>query len=236
MPTLFDMLSKAHPVAWLIIAIGFVAFVIILERFLNLRRAEIDVQDFLPGVINTLRTQNVKEAIIICDETPGPASHVVREAIMHSKSGKDEMYRATRKAALTELPRLERMMKALLTIVHVSPLLGLLGTVIGLLGIFGRMEQDAQGATAFSTVQQMADPITVALVTTICGLSVAIPTYMAYNYLRQKIDNILIEMEKAAVEIIYFLSLPLEEQVPQRQVAPQQAQTPTTPAPNSENG
>ena len=110
------------------------------------------------------------------------------------------------------------MMKALLTIVHVSPLLGLLGTVIGMYGIFGKMKE-AQGGAAFSSVEQMSGPISIALITTICGLCVAIPTYMAYNYLRQKIDNILIEMEKAAVEIIYFLTLPEEDQLVQQRPA-----------------
>ena len=215
MSSLLNILRDAHPITWIIIVAGIIAFIIVVERFLNLRRAEIDVQDFLPGVINTLRSQNVKEAIIICDETPGPASHVVREAIRHNKGGKEEMYRATRKAALTELPRLERMMKGLLTIVHVCPLLGLLGTVIGLLRMFEKMvgkNADAEGITAFMSVQQMAPDIRIALISTTCGLLVAIPCYMAYNFLRQKIDNILIEMEKAAVEIIYFLTLPEEEQ------------------------
>ncbi len=182
MSSLLNILRDAHPITWIIIGSGAVAFVIAVERFLNLRRAEIDVQDFLPGVINTLRSQNVKEAIIICDETPGPASHVVREAIRHNKGGKEEMYQATRKAALTELPRLERMMKGLLTIVHVSPLLGLLGTVIGLLGMFEKMggkNADSGGISTFMSVQQMAPDIRIALLSIICALLEAFPSYVA---------------------------------------------------------
>ncbi len=213
MSVFLEILKDGSGITWLIFAMGFVSLVIVIERFLNLRRAEIDVTDFLPGVINTLRSQNIKEAILICDETPGPASHVVREAIMHSRGGKDEMYRATKKAALTELPRLERMMKALLTIVHVCPLLGLLGTVLGLVGVFSTMvDESATGTEVFMSVKQMAPHIKTALLSTAAGLTIAIPTYMCYNYFRQKVDNILIEMEKAAVEIIYFLSQPIELQ------------------------
>lgn len=207
---LLENLTAGGEITWLIYGVGFIALMIIIERFLNLRRAEIDVQDFLPGVINTLRSQNVKEAIMICDETPGPASHVVREAIMHSKGGKEEMYRATRKAALTELPRLERMMKALLTIVHIAPLLGLMGTVLGMLNLFDQGTAET-GAKSFMALTQIAPGIKIALISTAAGLAVAIPTYISYNYFRQKIDNILIEMEKAAVEIIYFLSQPTDD-------------------------
>lgn len=219
MSILLENLKSGGSITWLIFALGVVALILVFERFLNLRRAEIDVQDFLPGVINTLRSQNIKEAIMICDETPGPASHVVREAIMHSRGGQDEMYRATRKAALSELPRLERMMKPLLTIVHVAPLIGLLGTVVGLLGVFNSM-LGGNAATAFMSVDQMAPHIKIALLSSAAGLTVAIPCYMAYNYFRQKIDNILIEMEKAAVEIIYFLSQSGED------VAAESAQAP----------
>ncbi len=214
---LLQILKMGGPVTWIILALGLIALIIMIERFLNLRRSQIDVQDFLPGIINTLRSQNIKEAVTICDEAPGPAAHVVRQAIMHSQDGKNEMYRATQEACLSELPRLERNMKLLLTIVHAAPLLGLLGTVIGLITIFYSVDR-SEPAT-FSSLKEMAPAIWTALISSAAGLIVAIPAYLTYSLLRQQIDNILIEMEKSAVEIIYFLSehpaeRPVEEFVP----------------------
>ncbi len=217
---LIDMLMKGGFVTAVILVFAVIALIIVIERFLSLRRSQIDVQDFLPGVINTLRSQDVKQAVIICDETPGPAAHIVRQAIMHCEEGREGMYRAAREACLSELPRLERFMKALLTIVHVTPLLGLLGTVIGMLSILQNMDQSKAGI--FMPMTEMAGDLQSALISTAAGLTVAIPTYLSYNYFRELIDNILIEMDKAAAEIIYFLSenpeqLPVEE----HEIAPQ---------------
>ncbi len=209
---LLQILMKGGLVTGVILVFGLIALILIVERFLTLRRAQIDVQDFLPGVINTLRSQDVKQAVIICDETPGPAAHIVRQAIMHCEEGREGMYRASREACLSELPRLERYMKALLTIVHITPLLGLLGTVIGMIAIFQRMVESKAGI--FMPMTEMAGDLQGALISTAAGLTVAIPTYLGYNYFRELIDNILIEMDKAAAEIIYFLC-ENPEQLPQ---------------------
>ena len=196
------ILEGGGPVTWLILLLGFISLVLIVERLLQLRRSQIDVRDFLPGVINTLRSQSIKEAITVCDETPGPAAHIVRQAIVHRDEGTEGMYRATKEACLSELPRLERNMKAILTIVHVAPLLGLLGTVIGLMSLFNSMRAKE---TIFS-IELMAPHLGAALISTAIGLMVSIPAYLFYNFFRQQIDDILIDMEKSASEIIYFLN------------------------------
>ena len=196
-----DIFAKGGPITWLIFFIGLICFVLVVERFLNLRRAQIDAQDFLPGVINNLRNQGAREAISICDETPGPSAHIVRAAIERRKGGKQEMMYATQEASLSELPRLERNMKALMTIVHVAPLLGLLGTVVGLIGMFRKME-----TKGVMNIGEMAPYIWSSLISTSAGLCVAVAGYFFYNLFRHQIDNILIDMEKSAAEIIYFLT------------------------------
>ena len=212
--TLVEIIVRGGVTTWIILAIALLALFLVLERFLSLRRAQIDVQDFLPGVINTLRTQDVKQAVIICDESPGPAARIVRQAIIHAQDGREAMHQATREAALSELPRLERCMNILLVIAHVAPMLGLLGTVNGMISVF--QDIDASGTNTFLPLSNMADGIWQALISTAAGMTVAIPTYISYNLFREQIDNVLVEMDKAAVEIIHFLcvqpqSLPLDE-------------------------
>ncbi|RMD80914.1 MAG: MotA/TolQ/ExbB proton channel family protein [Lentisphaerae bacterium] len=208
MAVLIELLKNGNLITWSILIIAFIGTILVIERFFNLWRADINFESFIRGVINTLRSQNAKEAIQVCDETPGPIPHIVREVIMHARGDKDEMYQAAKNAALGELPRLERFMHPIFTIVYVAPLLGFIGAMTGFLDLFSLMNNDESnvGSAVFMSIQQMAPAIKSALCNSILGLSVAVPFYIAYNMLRQKIDNILIEMEKATVEIItYFL-------------------------------
>lgn len=227
---MLTLLREGGPFTWIILGVAAVALVIFFERFLNLRRAQVDVGDFLPGVINTLRNQDVRQAIFICDETPGPAAHIVRQVILQSAAGREAMFRAAREACLAELPRLERFLRALLAIVHVAPLLGLLGTVVGLIGMFDSMRQ---GGAAIP-LSQMAPDIGAALISTAAGLIVAVLGYASYHYFHQQVDNILIEMDKAAVEIIYYLSHHPEPVTVEDSPAPAAADAPAdAPAPRA---
>jgi biopolymer transport protein ExbB len=109
-----------------------------------------------------------------------------------------------------EVPRLEKNLNALATIAHISPLLGLLGTVTGMLRCFQIIQQKA---TTLNPVNpgDLAGGIWEALITTVAGLIVAIPTYVAYNYLVNQADNLVLDMETAATELINILSQRREE-------------------------
>lgn len=179
-----------------------IAFIIIVERLFSFHRAQIDVHEFLHGLFNILKRKNIVEAVTICDETPGPAAHVLRAAILRCDQDEAALRQAVEEASLAEVPRMEKNMKILGTIAHITPLLGLLGTVMGMIGLFQVMEQ----AGALVDTSQLARHIWRALLTTAAGLSVAVPTYGFYNLLVTKIDSLLLDMDKAASEMIYFLT------------------------------
>ncbi len=202
MSVFLELLAKGGPITWMIFGLGFISVFWTIERLLHFHRAQINVQEFLRGVINVLKRDNVVEAISICDETPGPVSQVLRAVILRSGQGAQGMQQAVEDTGLSEIPRLERNLKGLATIAYVAPLLGLLGTVIGMITLFQSMEQ----AGTFVETRTLAGGIWQALLSTAAGLTVAIPSHGFYNYFVGRLDSIVVEMEKASSEMIYFLT------------------------------
>jgi len=107
-------------------------------------------------------------------------------------------------AGLHEVPRLEKNLGVLATIAHIAPLIGLLGTVTGMVRAFQVIEQKAVAMTPVNP-GDLAGGIWEALITTVAGLAVAIPTYVAYNFLVTKVDGFVLEMEKSATDLVNIL-------------------------------
>ncbi len=197
-----NLLRAGGLVMYIIAACSLIGLFIILERLFFYYRSRVNVTDLLRGLYNVLRQNNVVEAISICDDTPGPVARVLRAALLRCNDGEAALRRAVREASLAEVPRLEKRLKGLATIAHVAPLLGLLGTVIGMIGAFQAMEQ----AGPFVSTVDLAKYISKALLTTGAGLTVAIPCYAAYNLLVAQVENLILDMERAAGDMIFFLT------------------------------
>ncbi|NOU36615.1 MAG: MotA/TolQ/ExbB proton channel family protein [Kiritimatiellaceae bacterium] len=197
-------INSGGAVMWLILGCGFIALVIFLERLFHLHRAQIKIDDFLNGIIINLTRGNDLEAISICDQTPGPAAHLVRTALLHRNDSKDEMIKAVQQAGIREIPRLERHTNLLITLAQVLPMLGLLGTVLGLLSILTAM----QAGSPLAEIGTLTGGLWKALLTTAAGLITGIPAYAGYHFLISRVESIALDMEQTAGEIIYFLSHP----------------------------
>src|SRR2546422_6700080 len=142
MPPLPVLLKAGGPVLWLIILTSAVAVVVFIERFLHCHRAQINSVEFLNGVRTVLKRDNVVEALSICDATPGPVARLVRTAILHREHGRERVREALEETGLAEVPRLEEKLNLLATIAQLAPLLGLLGTVLGLIQTFMLMQKE----------------------------------------------------------------------------------------------
>src|SRR5262245_45541655 len=184
-------------VLWLILLVSAVAIVVFVERFLHYHRAQINSIEFLNGVRNVLRRDNVVEAVSICDATPGPVARLVKVAILNRDRGREGVREALEEAGLIEDPPLEDKLNLLATIAQISPLIGLLGTVLGFIKIFTAL----QTKTTVPTMQDLSGGVWEALICTAAGLAVAIPCYAAYNYLVSRVNAIVLDMEKAATDI-----------------------------------
>lgn len=195
-----NIIQSGGPVMWLIIFCSIAALFIILERWFHLHRAQINVGELLTGLINVLKKGNILEAIGLCEETPGPVSHVLKVIILRYAQKDKNLKQAAVNASLDEIPRMERRINILATIAYITPMLGLLGTVLGMIDAF----QIIQIKGAFIDSMGLSKAIWKALLTTAAGLSVAIPCNVAYNYLVSRIQSIATEIDKASSEIIYF--------------------------------
>src|SRR5712675_484522 len=133
LPTL---LAQGGVMIWIILIAAAVALVVFIERALHCHRAQINSTEFLNGVRNVLKRDNVVEAISICDATPGPVARLVKTAILNRDQGRDRVREALEAAGLSEVPRLEEKLNVLATIAQLAPLLGLLGTVLGFIQTF----------------------------------------------------------------------------------------------------
>jgi biopolymer transport protein ExbB len=201
------MLTWIHSggaIMWLILAGGFIALVIFLERLFHLHRAQIKIDDFLKGITTNLTRGNDLEAISICDQTPGPAAHLVRTALLHRADNPAELTQAVRHAGIREIPRLERHTNLLITLAQILPMLGLLGTVLGLLHMLVAL----QAGSPLVEIGSLTHGLWAALLTTAAGLITGIPAYAGYHFLISRVESIALDMEQAAEEIIRFLTLP----------------------------
>jgi len=202
---MWELIQKGGPMMYLIILSSVLAFGVVIERIYHLNRARIDADKFMDNIMNVMKRNKIIEAIELCNSTPGPIAHIVKAGILKHDRSKPEIKEAIDEAAQLEVPRLERHLPILATVAHIAPLLGLLGTVTGMIKAFQVIQQKA---TAMVPVNpgDLAGGIWEALLATLAGLSVAIPTYVAYNYLVSQVDNLVYDMERSATDLTNLLS------------------------------
>jgi len=195
---------------FLIMMCSVIAFAVVLERMWHLWRARINTEEFMENISETLRRNKIMDAIDKCNAMPGPIAHILKAGILKHDRPRVEIKEAIEDAGLHEVPRLEKNLNALATIAHIAPLLGLLGTVTGMVRAFQVIEQKAVALMPVNP-GDLAGGIWEALITTVAGLSVAIPTYVAYNFLVSKVDGFVLEMEKSATDLVNLLGMKREE-------------------------
>jgi biopolymer transport protein ExbB len=202
---MWSMIQKGGPLMYLIILCSVLAFSVLLERLYHLYRAKIDTSKFMDEITGILRRNRIMEALDLCDKTPGPIARILKAGIMKHDRSRLEIRETIEEAALYEVPKLEKNLGVLATIAHISPLLGLLGTVIGMVTAFQVIQEKT---TLLQPVNpgDLAGGIWEALITTVAGLSVAIPTYVAYNYLVSRVGGLVLDMERSATDLVNILT------------------------------
>ncbi|MFH0954113.1 MAG: MotA/TolQ/ExbB proton channel family protein [Verrucomicrobiota bacterium] len=199
---MLELMQKGGPMMWLILASGVVAAMVFLKKLFDLHRAQIKWDVFLKGIYNILDRQNIVEAVSICDEAPGPVAALVRAAVLHHDEDRDSIQRAVEQTALSEIPRLEQTLPMLATLAQIVPLMGLLGTVLGMMQVLLAIHQKAPLVHAGDLMSGLWQ----ALIATAAGLAVAIPAYAGYNFLVTRVEAIVLDMERAAGEILAYLA------------------------------
>ncbi len=175
---------------------------IFIERCFYLHQAEMNTNKFIIGIRKFIKEGNIMEAIRTCEDSQGAISNIVKSGLLRHDRSKDQIESAMEVSGLTEISRLEKNAKILSIIAHISPLIGLLGTVLGFIQAFSEMRQT--GLMDVSTTH-IGEAMEYALITTAAGLVVAIPAIVAYNYVVSRIESLVLEMQTTSSEIVDLL-------------------------------
>ncbi|MDA3808909.1 MAG: MotA/TolQ/ExbB proton channel family protein [Spirochaetaceae bacterium] len=199
---MLDILMKGGVVLWIIILLSFIAAAIIIERLLYLKKIRVDEEKLFSRIKATIVKKHFDEALFICESTVSPFTALMKTGIEHRNYPKHIQKEVLQEASNQEIPKLERYLSFLGTIAHISPLLGLLGTVTGNIKAFGVL--GSFGAVSDPTI--LAKGISEALITTAAGIIVSIPAVIFYNYLVDKVGKILIKMESQVNDMLVLLN------------------------------
>lgn len=199
----FDLsvFSRGGPVMWLMLGLSLVGSVVFIERLLYLHRAQIRSTAFLEGIKNILGKRRLMEAVTVCEETPGPVAAVVKAALLHHDADESKLRLAVQEAALVELPVLERRLGVFAALAQVAPLLGLLGTVVGMIKTFYAFNRGGNYATPAALSGGMWE----ALLTAAAGLAIAVPAHLAFHFLSARVRAIVRDIEWVANDVMRFL-------------------------------
>lgn len=197
-------LSQGNLILYIIGGCSIVSVSIFVERCFYLHKAEIDTNKFVVGLRRFIKDGNIIEAIRVCEDCNGTIARIVKSGLLRHDRTQDQIEGAMEVTGLTEISRLEKNAKVLSIIAHITPLIGLLGTVLGFIQAFAEMRQT--GLMDVSTTR-ICEAMEYALMTTAAGLVVAIPTVVGYNYLVSRIESLVLEMQTTSSEIVDLLVL-----------------------------
>ncbi|OQB96345.1 MAG: colicin uptake protein TolQ [Verrucomicrobia bacterium ADurb.Bin122] len=186
---------------WVLFVLGVTGSVLFAERVLYLHRGQIRAKAFVDGIKNILAKRRIVEALTVCEETPGPVAVVVKAALLHAHDDAETMRFAVQEAAVVELPALERRLGSIAAIAQIAPLVGLLGTILGMIVTFGAFERD------YATASGLAKGMWQALISTAGSLMLAIPAYLAHHFLSGRVRAVVRDMEWAGNEIMRYLTI-----------------------------
>ena len=188
-------------VFWVLALVAIASVFVFFTRLLDLRRAQVDYQDFMRGVANVLKQGNAQEALNICDDTPVPVARVVGTAVRHRAASTRVIREAVDAAGRAEVARLERRLALLAIVAQAAPLLGLLGTVLGMTRVLL-----ALNTSELVTRADLLGGAMQSLTAVAAGLVVAISVQVMYGMLHVRLDRLVVDLEAAASDILGILA------------------------------
>ncbi len=195
----FELLQKSGIIGYILLFLSIISLTIIIEKLIVLRLSKLVPKEDLKLLIDFLSEGNIGDAVELCKRRKSFLNTIVMESLRNiGTPSKENFLHAFEAVAKRKLLELERGLALLATIATISPLLGLTGTVLGMIKIFGVL---TASSSAIGNPQQLSAGIAEALLTTVFGLFVAIPAVMMYNLLQKKLDKIAAEVETAGILI-----------------------------------
>ncbi len=196
---MFSIIQAAGWPIWPLLFASVVAVALIIERGAALRRSKIVPGGLLQSAVADYRKGGIAEPQLVRLEAHSPLGRVLAAGMRNARASREVMKEAIEEAGRGVSHELERFLTSLGTIASIAPLMGLFGTVVGMIEIFG------SSTAAGNNPQTLAHGISVALYNTAFGLIVAIPSMIFYRHYRSRVDGFLVEMEQEAVKLVEIL-------------------------------
>ncbi len=194
----FEIFLKGGVVMWLILACSVLGLSVVIDRFLVLRKAKINVPAFMVRLRGLIKKKDISRAVSVCMEEKSPIANIVRKGLKKYKYGHDRVKDAIENAGKLEISKLESGLSILATVAGIAPLLGFLGTVTGMITAFMTIEDLAGSANP----SDLAGGIWEALITTAFGLIVGIFALAFYNFFLSKVKRLVGDMETVANDVV----------------------------------
>lgn len=196
-----ELISKGGPLVWLLLGCFVLAVAVFMERLAYLHRASMNVGEFLTGIASLIRRKNYAEALQECVATRVPAGRVIHAALLRHHAPREQLKEIVQEQGQKEVPRLERYLGILNAIAHGAPLIGLLGTIVGLLDSFGSLN----AVNGIAAPSDIAHGIYSSLITSALGVAVAIPSLLFYAFLHAKVRHLMHDLESAGIEVVNLI-------------------------------
>ncbi|MCE2452175.1 MAG: MotA/TolQ/ExbB proton channel family protein [Nitrospinae bacterium] len=197
---MFEFLARGGVLMIPLGVCSILALAIVLERTLNLRTKKIIQLDILQQVRDLVAENQVSDAMTLCRRYPSVMGRILLVTIANHDRNREELRSVVEDAGRQEVTTLDRNLGALGTIAAIAPLLGLTGTVFGMIRTFAIISEKG-----IAHPSQLAGGISEALITTATGLVIAIPTLIFYNYFTNKADRLILEIEKHSYRVVETL-------------------------------
>lgn len=195
---------------WVLLAVSLFGFIIFIERTLFLHRGQLRTEQFLDGIRNLVRRGRRLEALTLCEDMPGPIPGIVKAILLQAGAPESKMRTAAEEAALVEIPILERRIGSVAAIARIAPLIGLLGTVLGMLQAFFGVP--VSETVSYPTFGLLLGGVGQALLTTAFGLMIAIMAHIAHHFLHGRVRALVHDMEYTGHDLIRFMQLEVAEE------------------------
>ena len=197
---MFELFKSGGPLMWPIVACSVVAAAIVCERLWTLSRRGVIPRHLLQQIQTMIERREVDPVKIKIIRDSSPLGQILAAGLINSQHGRDVMKDAIEESGRQVVHELERYLNSLGTIAAITPLLGLLGTVIGMIKVFAAITEFGVGDPTI-----LAGGISEALITTAAGLAVGIPALMFYRYFRGRVNALTVTMEREAIRLVEIL-------------------------------
>lgn len=193
---------------WVIFALGFFGSVCVVERMFFFHRASINVSTLLVGLGRHVKRSSFAEALHEAARAPGSVGRVAHAGLLRYYLGRRDLYGVVREAGQLEVPRIEKNIRAILSVALLAPLIGMLGTMLGMVDAFQRVSE--QGG--ISSPGELSSGVLTALITSVMGLTVAVSMYVFYLYFVGRSKRLVSRIERVGIEIVNMIADAREEE------------------------